>query len=96
MTTVQTINDLNLPFGLSIITKYSCNSVTATLKHGCDTVTKVKVSYNCQLNASDAHLQAALKCLEKVKAEHDKEFEIVYYSYNEKDTGYCFIINRTN
>lgn len=96
MTTFQTIDSLNLPFGLSIITKYSCNTVTATLKHGDNILTKVKVSYNCQLNTGDAHLQAALKCLEKVKAEHDKEFEIVYYSYNEKDTGYCFIINRTN
>ncbi|MEG2707278.1 MAG: hypothetical protein RR959_08035 [Erysipelotrichaceae bacterium] len=94
--TTQTINSLNLPFGLAIITKYSCNNVTATLKHGCDIITKAKVSYDCQLNSSDAHLQAALKCLEKVKTEHEKEFEIVYYTYNEKDTGYSFIVKRIN
>lgn len=83
-----------IPFGLSVITKYSNGKIIAKLTHGDNIKTIVKVSYDCSLNTNEMHLLAALTLLEKVKDEHDKEFNIVASSYNEKDNGYSFLTQR--
>lgn len=90
---MNTLKAIDIPFGLSVITHYSSGKITAKIKHGFENVTKVRVSYDHSLNASDNHLHAALKCLEKLKTETEKDFQVVYYSYSEKDTGYCFIVS---
>lgn len=83
-----------LPFGLSVITKYSNGKISAKMVHGQDTKTMVKVSYDHSLNTNEMHLLAALTLLEKVKNEHGKEFNIVAVTYNEKDDGYSFLTKR--
>ena len=98
MTTIEKVEQLykDLPFGLSIVTAYSNGKITAKFTHGDKIKTSVRISYDQYYSTPENHMLAALKCLEKVEKEHDKKFEIVYYSYSEKDTGYSFICNRTN
>ena len=88
--------DLNqsVPFGLSVITKYSGGKITAKLEHGNGVKVSVRVSYNHGLSTSENHIHSALALLEKVKAEHGKDFVIEMFSYNEKDDGYAFITKR--
>lgn len=83
-----------VPFGLTVITKYTNGKITAKLAHGIDLKTTVRVSYDHGLNSNENHIVAALTLIEKVKKEHNKSFEIVYSSYNEKDDGYAYILNR--
>ena len=82
------------PFGLSVITKYLNGKITAKIKHGNGEKVSVRVSYNCGLSTGENHMCAVLVLLEKVKAEHGKEFTIEMSSYNEKDDGYTFITQR--
>lgn len=84
-----------LTFGLNVVTKYSNGKITATMKHGNDEKTSVKMSYDHSLNTGENHYTACLLCLEKVKKQDEKEFSVLCYSYNEKDDGYSFICNRT-
>ena len=94
----QTVEQLykDLPFGLSVVTAYNNGKITAKFTHGDKIKTSVKVSYNQYYSTPENHMIVALKCLEKVEKEHNKEFEIVYYSYSEKDTGYSFVCKRIN
>ena len=82
------------PFGLSVITKYSGGKITAKMTHGNGVKVSVRVIYDCSLSTGENHIYAALVLLEKVKAEHGKEFTIEMSSYNEKDDGYTFITRR--
>ena len=84
----------NVPFGLSIITKYSGGKIIAKMVHGNGEKISVRVSYDNGLNTSEKHIYSALVLLEKVKAECGKEFTIEMSSYNEKDDGYTFITQR--
>ena len=84
----------NMPFGLSVITKYSAGKITAKMVHGNNEKVSVRVSYDYSLNTNENHLHAALVLLEKIKAEYEKEFVICISSYNEKDDGYVFIAKR--
>ena len=88
--------DLNqsVPFGLSVTSKYSGGKITAKIVHGNGEKVSVRVSYDCGLSTGENHIYAALVLLEKVKAEHGKEFTIGMSSYNEKDDGYTFITQR--
>ena len=91
---MKALNDIQ--FGLTVITAYHGTSgkISGIMKHGADLKTKVFSNYDHALNTADNHYQAATACLNKVMHEHDKKFEIVAYSYNEKDTGYLFICKR--
>ena len=93
---VEQAKDLNqsVPFGLSVITKYSGGKITAKMVHGNGEKVSVRVSYDCGLSTGENHMHAALVLLEKVKVEHEKEFTIVMSSYNEKDDGYTFTTQR--
>ena len=82
------------PFGLSVITKYSGGKITTKMTHGNGVKVSVRVIYDCSLSTGENHIYAALVLLEKVKAEHGKEFTIEMSSYNEKDDGYTFITQR--
>lgn len=83
-------------FGLAVITAYSNSKITAKIKHGSDDKTTVKVCYDHVMSSAENHFNAAVKCLDKLLADHNKQFEIVYYTYSEKDTGYSFIVKRIN
>ena len=85
----------SLTFGLNVVTKYSNGKIIATMKHGNDTKTSVKMSYDHSLNAGENHYKACLLCLEKVRQQEGKEFIVMCYSYNEKDDGYSFTCKRT-
>lgn len=91
---MRTLNDIT--FGLTVTTTYNGNSskITAKMKHGADTTTKVAVHYDHSLSSNENHFQAAIACLNKVAHEHDKQFDVIAYTYNEKDTGYNFICQR--
>lgn len=98
-TSNNTVNTISaqldaLTFGLNVVTKYTNNKITATLKHGGDIKTTAKVSYDYAMNSNENHLNACLVCLEKVLKEHDKTFAVISYSYNEKDDGYSFTCTR--
>lgn len=86
-------NDLN--FGLNVVTKYSNGKITATMKHGMESKTMVKMSYDHSLNTGENHYKACLLCLDEVKKQHEKDFNVISYSYNEKDDGYSFTCQRT-
>ena len=88
----QLAQDTN--FGLSVITAYNNGKIAAKIKHGSDDKTSVKVSYDHVMSSTENHFNAAVKCLDKLLADHNKKFEIVYYTYSEKDTGYTFIVKR--
>ena len=92
---MNTLNFNNLTFGLNVITKYSNGKITATMKHGNDIKTSVKMSYDHSLNTGENHYKACLLCLEKVSKQDGKEFIVLSYSYNEKDDGYSFTCKRT-
>lgn len=83
-----------LPFGLSVITKYSNGKITAKIVHGNDQKVSIRVSYDHGLNTNENHIHAALVLIEKLKNDHDKEFIIKAMSYNEKDDGYSFLTER--
>lgn len=85
-----------LTFGLNVITKYNNGKITATMKHGNDMKTSVKMSYDHGLNTGENHYTACLLCLEKVKKQDGKEFSVLSYSYNEKDDGYSFTCKRVH
>ena len=89
---MKTLNDIL--FGLPVTTAYSNGKITATLKHGNDTKTRKRVSYNHSLNQNENHYTACLAVLEKVKTEEGKDFEVIAYTYSEKDTGYTFTCRR--
>lgn len=93
---MKNLNEIE--FGLSVVTAYNGNSgkISGTMKHGSGLRTKAFSNYDHALNTGDNHYQAAIACLNKVIHEHDKQFEIIAYSYNEKDTGYTFICKRIN
>ena len=91
---MNTQNFNALTFGLSVVTKYSNGKITATMKHGNDIKTTVKMSYDHSLNTGENHYAACLLCLEKVKQQDEKEFSVLCYSYNEKDDGYSFTCQR--
>ena len=84
----------SVPFGLSVITKYSGGKITAKMVHGNAEKVSVRVSYDHGLSTNENHIYSALLLLEKVKDEHDKYFVIKVSSYNEKDDGYTFITER--
>ncbi len=84
-----------IPFGLNVVTKYSNGKIIATMKHGNDIKTTVRMSYDHSLNIGGNHYTACLLCLEKVKKQDEKEFSVLCYSYNEKDDGYSFTCKRT-
>lgn len=92
---MNTLNFDTITFGLNVVTKYSNDKITATMKHGNDIKTSVKMSYDHSLNAGENHYTACLLCLEKVKKQDEKEFSVLSYSYNEKDDGYSFTCKRT-
>ena len=85
----------SITFGLNVVTKYSNGKIIATMKHGNDIKTKIRMSYDHRLNAGENHYTACLLCLEKVKQQDEKEFDVLSYSYNEKDDGYSFTCHRT-
>ena len=89
-----TLNFHNLTFGLNVVTKYSNGKIIATMKHGDDIKTTVKMSYDHSLSTGENHYTACLLCLEKVKNQDQKEFSVLCYSYNEKDDGYSFTCKR--
>ena len=93
---VEQAKNLNqsVPFGLSVITKYLNGKITAKMVHGNAEKVSVRVSYDHGLSTGENHMYTALILLEKVKAEHGKEFTIEMSSYNEKDDGYAFITER--
>ena len=84
-----------LSFGLNVVTKYGNGKITAAIKHGNDAKTSVKMSYDHSLNTGENHYAACLLCLDKVKQQDEKEFDVLSYSYNEKDDGYSFTCHRT-
>ena len=88
----QLAQDTN--FGLAVITAYNNGKITAKIKHGSDDKTSVKVSYDHAMSGTENNFNAAVTCLDKLLADHNKKFEIVYYTYSEKDTGYAFIVKR--
>ena len=90
---IQNFNALT--FGLNIVTKYSNGKITATMKHGNDIKTTVRMSYDYSLSTGENHYAACLLCLEKVKNQEEKDFSVLCYSYNEKDDGYSFTCKRT-
>ena len=92
---MNTLNFDNITFGLNVVTKYSNGKITATMRHGNDEKTSVKMSYDHSLNTGENHHAACLLCLEKVKQQDEKEFSVLCYSYNEKDDGYSFTCKRT-
>ena len=91
---MKTLNDIT--FGLTVTTTYNGTSgnITAKMKHGVSLVTRASVHYDHALSSNENHFQAAIACLNKVAHEHDKQFEVIAYSYNEKETGYNFICQR--
>lgn len=91
---MNTLNFDNITFGLNVVTKYSNGKIIATMKHGNDIKTTVKMSYDHSLNTGENHYTACLLCLEKVKKQDEKEFSVFCYSYNEKDDGYSFTCKR--
>ena len=95
-TLAEQAKELNqvIPFGLSIITKYSSGKIAAKMVHGNNEKVSVRVSYDYSLNTNENHLHAALVLLEKIKAEYEKEFVIEISSYNEKNDGYIFVAKR--
>ena len=92
---MNTSNFNTLTFGLNVVTKYSNGKITATMKHGNDIKTSVKMSYDHALSTGENHYKACLLCLEKVNKQDGKEFFVMCYSYNEKDDGYSFTCKRT-
>ncbi len=92
---MNTLNFNALTFGLNVVTKYSNGKITATMKHGNDIKTTVKMSYDHSFSTGENHYTACLLCLEKVKNQDQKEFSVLCYSYNEKDDGYSFTCKRT-
>ena len=84
----------NITFGLNVVTKYSNGKIIATMKHGKDIKTSVRMSYDHSLNTGENHYAACLLCLEKVKNQDEKDFSVFCYSYNEKDDGYSFTCRR--
>ena len=84
-----------LSFGLNVVTKYNNGKIIATMKHGNNIKTTIKMSYDHSLNTGENHYAACLLCLDKVKQQHEKEFDVLSYSYNEKDDGYSFTCHRT-
>jgi hypothetical protein len=91
---MNTLNFNNLTFGLNVVTKYSNGKITATMKHGNDIKTTVKMSYDHGLNTGENHYKACLLCLDKISKQDEKEFIVMCYSYNEKDDGYSFTCKR--
>ena len=91
---MNTSNFNALIFGLNVVTKYSNGKITATMKHGNDIKTTVRMSYDHNLSTGENHYTACLLCLEKVKQRDEKEFSVLCYSYNEKDDGYSFTCKR--
>lgn len=91
---MKTLNDIT--FGLTVTTTYNGTSgkITAKMKHGADSTTKAFTHYDHSLSSNENHFQAAIACLNKVSHEHDKQFDVIAYSYNEKETGYNFICQR--
>lgn len=85
-----------IQFGLSVVTAYANGKISATLKHGTDDKTRARISYDHSLNQTENHYEACKKVLEKVQAEGGKTFEVVCYTYSEKDTGYTFVCKRVN
>ena len=92
---MNTANFNTLTFGLNVVTKYSNGKITATMKHGNGEKTSVKMSYDHSLNTGENHYKACLLCLEKVNQQDGKVFNVIAYSYNEKDDGYSFTCKRT-
>ena len=88
-------NFSELSFGLNVVTKDNNGKITATIKHGSDVKTTVKMSYDHSLNTGENHYTACLLCLDKVNQQDEKDFDVLIYSYNEKDDGYSFTCHRT-
>jgi hypothetical protein len=84
----------SLNFGLNVVTKYSNGKIIATMKHGNDLKTVIRVSYDHTLSTGENHFKACLVCLDKVNQQENKFFEPICYSYNEKNDGYSFTCNR--
>ena len=93
---MTTSNFNNLTFGLNVVTKYSNGKITATMKHGNDMKTSVKMPYDHSLSTGENHYKACLLCLDKVNQQDEKTFIVLSYSYNERDDGYSFICKRVN
>ena len=86
----------NLTFGLNVVTKYNNGKITATMKHGNDIKTSIKMSYDHGLSTGENHYKACLLCLDKISKQDEKEFNVMSYSYNEKDNGYSFTCKRVH
>ena len=91
---MNTLNFNSITFGLNVVTKYSNGKIIATMIHGNNIKTTIKMPYNHSLNTGENHFTACLLCLEKVKHQGEKEFSVLCYSYNEKDDGYSFTCKR--
>ena len=85
----------SITFDLNVVTKYSYGKIIATMKHGNDIKTTIKMSYDHSLNTGENHYTACLLCLEKVKQQDTREFGVLCYSYRENDKQYSHrIVNR--
>jgi len=91
---MNTLNFSAITFGLNVVTKYSKGEVIATMKHGNDIKTTVRMSDDHSLSTCENHYAACLLCLEKVKKQNEKDFSVLCCSYNEKDDGYSFTCKR--
>lgn len=91
---MKTLNDV--AFGLTVTTTYNGTSgkITATMKHAVSLAARASVHYDHALSSNENHFQAAIACLNKVGHEHEKHFEVIAYSYSEKETGFNFICQR--
>lgn len=91
---MKTLSDVS--FGLTVTTNYHGTSgkITATMKHGPSLVTRASVHYDHTLSSNENHFQAAIACLNKVAHEHDKQYDVIAFAYNENDTGFNFICQR--
>ena len=91
---MKTLNDIT--FGLTVTTTYNGTSgkITAKMKHGDSLVTKVSIPCDYALSSNENHFQATVACLNKVAHEYDKQFDVIAYSYREKEIGYNFICQR--
>lgn len=88
----------NIQFGLTINTVYlgTSGKIKASIKHGMNEKDSATINYDHSLNSTDNHYSAANKLIHKMMEKHNKHFEVMAYSYNEKDTGFNFIVKRVN
>lgn len=82
----------NLPFNLSVVTKYSNGKITASMYPLIEVKESVRVEYKCALSGNENHLVSVVKLLEKIEVKHGKKYTVIGYTYNEKNTGYIYLV----